>query len=194
MLRIELDRAGWRRFVRGVVPMAPFVFALPTIPTASMPGMLDHALGGAPIAYVGILCVMTLFAGVGAQPITRRLSPALGARLGMIVGAAGVALGALAVATQTPALLLAVAPIMGGAYGMCMTAGLETVQRIALPDARGGITGLYYVLTYFGFASPWLLAMASRIVAPASSLWLTAAVAAAVAVALPRSVGDRARG
>jgi hypothetical protein len=192
LLRIELDGAGWRRFARGVVPMAPFVFALPTIPTASMPGMLDRALGGAPIAYVGILCVMTLFAGVGAQPLTRRLPPALGARLGLVVGAAGVALGATAVATQTSVLLLAVAPIMGAAYGMCMTAGLQIVQRLALPEARGGITGLYYVLTYVGFASPWLLAVANRTIAPASSQWLTAAVTVVVAAALPRGKG-RAR-
>jgi MFS family permease len=192
LLRIELDRAGWRRFARAVAPMAPFVFALPTIPTASMPGMLDRALGGAPIAYVGILCVMTLFAGVCAQPVMRRLPAALAARLGRVVGAAGVALGAIAVASQTSVLLLAVAPIMGAAYGVCMTAGLQSVQRLALPDARGGITGLYYVLTYVGFSSPWLLAVASRVIAPASALWLTAAATAAVAAALPRDDG-RAR-
>jgi hypothetical protein len=187
LLRIELDRVGWRRFLRGVAPMAPFVFALPTIPTASIPGMLDGALGRAPIAYIGVLCMMTLFAGVAAQPITRRLAPAFAARLGLLVGAAGVALGAITVATQTPVLLLAVAPIMGAAYGVCMTAGLQTVQRLALPDARGGITGLYFVLSYVGFAAPYLLAVATRIAAPAVALWLTAASAAFVALALPRS-------
>jgi MFS family permease len=187
LLRIELDRVGWRRFLRGVAPMAPFVFALPTIPTASLPGMLGGALGRAPIAYIGVLCVMTLFAGVGAQPLTRRLAPAFAARLGLFVGAAGVAIGAITVATQTPVLLLAVAPIMGAAYGVCMTAGLQTVQRLALPEARGGITGLYYVLTYIGFASPWLLAVAARITAPAAALAVTAAVTAAVALMLPRA-------
>lgn len=187
LLRIELDRAGWRRFLRGVVPMAPFVFALPTIPTASIPGMLDGGLGRAPIAYIGLLCVMTLFAGVGAQPFTRRLAPAFAARLGLFVGAVGVALGAITVATQTPVLLLAVAPIMGAAYGVCMTAGLQTVQRLALPDARGGITGMYYVLTYIGFAAPWLLAVATRVAAPAIALAVTAAVSAAVALMLPRA-------
>jgi Major Facilitator Superfamily len=187
LIRIELDRAAWRKFMRGVLPMAPFVFALPTIPTAAIPGMLEHALGSAPIAYTGFLCVLTLFAGVGAQPLTRRLAPATAARLGLAVGAVGVAIGAITVATQTPILLLVVAPVMGAAYGVCMTGGLHMVQRLARPDARGGITGLFYVLTYVGFAAPWLLAMAGRFVAPAIALWVTAAVTTLVAITLPRA-------
>lgn len=186
LLRIELDRAAWRRFLRGVAPMAPFVFALPAIPTAALPSMLDGGLGRAPIAYTGFLCVLTLFAGVLAQPVTRQLGPACAARLGLVVGAVGVALGAIAVASQTATLLLVVAPIMGAAYGMCMTAGLHMVQRLAAPDARGGITGLYYVLTYLGFAAPFLLALATRITTAALALGATAVVTAVVALALPR--------
>jgi hypothetical protein len=194
LIRIELDRPAWRKFVRGVLPMAPFVFALPTIPTAAIPGMLEHALGRAPIAYTGFLCVLTLFAGVGAQPLTRRFAPATAARLGLAVGAVGVAIGAITVATQTAILLLVVAPVMGAAYGVCMTGGLHMVQRLARPHARGGITGLYYVLTYVGFASPWLLAMAGRFVAPAIALWVTAAVTTLVAITLPRAPGPAPAG
>jgi hypothetical protein len=187
LLRIELDRAGWRRFVRGVVPMAPFVFAFPAIAFATLPSMLGGGLGRAPMAYTGVLCVLALATGVIAQPMTRRLEPAIAARLGLVIGAGGIALGAFAVASQTPVVLLAVAPILGAAYGVCVTAGLHTVQRLARPDARGGITGLYYVLTYLGFAAPYLLALATRIVAPVVALGVTAAVAVAAALVLPRS-------
>lgn len=189
LLRIELDRAGWRWFARAVAPMAPFVFAFPVISFAALPSMLAGSLGAAPMAYTGVLCVVTLAAGVLAQPITRRFEPMTAARLGLAAGAAGLTLGTFAVASQTPALLLVVAPILGAAYGVCMTAGLHAVQRLARPDARGGITGLYYVMTYIGFSAPYLLALATRIASPATALGATTAVAAAVALSLPRSRG-----
>lgn len=187
LLRIELDRAGWRSFARGVVPMAPFVYGFPAIALAALPGMLAGALGGAPMAYTGLIAGLTLGAGVIVQPVTRRLDPGAGARLGLLVGAAGVGLGALAVAHQVPALLLIVAPILGAGYGMTMTGGFQAVQRLARPDARGGITGLYYVLCYVGFAAPYLLALAARVTAPAIGLAVTAGLAIAAALALPRA-------
>lgn len=186
LLRIELDRAGWRAFLQGVAPMAPFVFALPVIAFAALPSMLGGALGAAPMAYTGLLCALTLAAGVLVQPVTRRFDPIPAARLGLAIGAAGLALGGVAVASHTPVILLAVAPILGAAYGVCMTAGLHAVQRLARPDARGGITGLYYVLTYVGFAAPYLLALATRVTTPATAIGATTAAASFVAVALRR--------
>jgi hypothetical protein len=186
LLRIELDRAGWRSFARGVVPMAPFVFGFPAIAVAALPGMLADALGSAPMLYTGLIAGMTLGAGVVVQPVTRSLEPMTGSRLGLLVGAAGLVLGALAAARQAAALLLVVAPILGAGYGMAMTGGFQTVQRLARADARGGITGLYYVLTYVGFVAPYLLALAARVTAPALALAVTAGLAVAAALALRR--------
>jgi hypothetical protein len=187
LLRIELSADGWRRFRRGVAPMAPFVFGFPAIVLAVLPSMLSGGLGSAPIAYTGVLALLMLGAGVLVQPVTRRLEPMLAARLGLLVGAAGVVLGAATVAWQLPLLLLAVAPLLGVAYGVCMTAGLQAVQRLAEPHARGGVTGLYYVLTYVGFAAPYLLALATRVTTPVVALGVTTAAAAAVALTLPRA-------
>jgi hypothetical protein len=186
LFRIELDRAGWRRFARAVAPMAPFVFGFPAIVLAVLPGMLGGSLGGSPMAYTGVLSALTLAAGVLVQPFTRRFPPEAAARFGLIAGAIGIALGAFAVSSQMSVVLLVVAPILGAAYGVCMTAGLQMVQRLARPDARGGITGLYYVLTYIGFAMPYLLALATRITTPAVALGVTAALAAVVALTVPR--------
>jgi hypothetical protein len=99
----------------------------------------------------------------------------------------GLALGAVAVKTSTPGALLVVASLLGAAYGTCMTAGLQAVQRIAPPASRGGLTGLYYVLTYVGFSAPYLLALAARAVAPELALAITAGAALVVAAALSRS-------
>jgi Major Facilitator Superfamily len=187
LLRIELDRAAWWRFGRGVAPMAPFVFAFPMIAFVTLPAMLGGALGRAPMAYTGVLSAITLATGVLAQPATRRFEPTTAARFGLVAGAAGIGLGVIVVVTHTPALLLVVAPILGGAYGTCMTAGLQATQRLARPEARGGITGLYYVLTYIGFAAPYLLALATRLVAPTVALGVAAVLAVAAAAVLPRA-------
>jgi len=169
-IRIELAPEAWSSFLRGVAPMAPFVFGFPVIAFAALPSMLGGALGPAPLVYTGALCGLTLAAGVFAQPITRRFAPMVAARLGLVTGTAGILLGALAVSARLPAALLVVAPLLGAAYGVCMTSGIQSVQRLARPEARGGVLGLFYLLTYLGFMAPFLLALATRAVAPAIAL------------------------
>jgi hypothetical protein len=170
LLRIELEPEAWSRFLRGVAPMAPFVFGYPAIAFAALPSMLGGALGPAPLVYTGALCALTLAAGVVAQPLTRRFAPTLAARVGLWLGTGGLLLGALAVSTRTPAALLIVAPLLGAAYGVCMTSGIQSVQRLARAEARGGVMGLFYLLTYVGFFAPFLLALATRTVAPVVAL------------------------
>ena len=174
LIRIELERAAWSSFLRGVAVMAPFVFGFPAIAFAALPSMLGGALGPAPLVYTGALCAITLAAGVVAQPITRRFAPMIAARVGLVTGTVGLLLGALAVARHMPALLLIVAPLLGAAYGVCMTAGIQSVQRLARPEARGGVMGLFYLLTYLGFAAPYLLALATRVVSPPLALEVVA--------------------
>ncbi|MEI9947846.1 MAG: MFS transporter [Pseudomonadota bacterium] len=175
LIRIELEPDAWSSFLRSVAPMAPFVFGFPAIAFAALPSMLGGALGPAPLIYTGALCAFTLAAGVLAQPITRRFAPTVAARLGLVTGTAGVLLGALAVTARMPAALLVVAPLLGAAYGVCMTSGIQSVQRLAPPEARGGVMGLFYLLTYIGFLAPYLLALATRAVTPAVALEVVAA-------------------
>lgn len=187
LLRLGLDRTNRRGFLRAVASMAPFVFGFASIAFAVLPVMLGTAaLGRAPIAYVGLLGAITLGAGVLAQPATRSLGATSSARLGLVIGALGTAVGAAAVAGPTPALLLVAAPILGAGYGICMTAGLRNVEVLAQPATRGGLTGLYYVLTYVGFAVPYALALAAAHVSPATALLGVAALALLSAATLRR--------
>ena len=158
LLRIGLDRTNRGPFLRGVVWMAPFVFAFPGIAFATLP-----ALAGGKIqpSYVGALAALTLAAGMAAQPFTRRIAPTAAARAGLLVGAAGVLLGAGAVVWHATLPLLAAAALLGVGYGVCMTSGLRLVEALSRPETRAGLAGLYYVLTYAGFTTP-LLARAGR--------------------------------
>ena len=181
LLRIGLDGSNRGPFLRGVVWMAPFVFAFPGIAFATLPLLAGGKL--AP-SYVGALAALTLAAGMLAQPFTRRIAPTAAARAGLVVGAAGVVLGIGAVAWHSTLLLLAAAALLGGAYGACMTSGLRLVETLSRPDTRAGLTGLYYVLTYVGFGTPLGLALAARKIAPIATLLGVAALALGAAAAL----------
>jgi MFS family permease len=184
LLRLALGPGGWRRFAREVAPMAPFVFAFPTIAFAALPSMLAGAFAHAPIAFAGIVAACVLATGVLIQPLTRRAAPVTTARIGLIVGALGIAIGVGAVIAQAPALILGCAPVLGAAYGTCMTSGLRSVERIAPGSARGGLAGVFLVLTYVGFATPLVLAQVSRAIGAAAALATVAALALIAAAAL----------
>ena len=168
LLRIGLDRTNRGPFLRGVVWMAPFVFAFPGIAFATLPALE----GGGKIqpSYVGALAALTLAAGMAAQPFTRRIAPTAAARAGLLVGAAGVLLGAGAVVWHATLPLLAAAALLGVGYGVCMTSGLRLVEALSRPETRAGLAGLYYVLTYAGFTTPLLLALAARHMTPTATL------------------------
>jgi hypothetical protein len=189
LLRIGLDGSNRGPFLRGVVWMAPFVFAFPGIAFATLPLLAGGKLQP---SYVGALAALTLAAGMLAQPFTRRIAPTGAARAGLVVGAAGVVLGAGAVAWHSTLLLLAAAALLGGAYGVCMTSGLRIVETLSRPDTRAGLTGLYYVLTYVGFGTPLGLALAARKIAPLATVLGVAALALAAAAALRAPPTSRA--
>jgi MFS family permease len=187
LVSVGLDRTNRRGFLVGVAVMAPFVFAFPITVFTVLPVMLGPgALGAAPIAYIGLLGAVTLGAGILAQPVTRRFDATVSARVGLALGAIGFALGAYIVDAQASHLLLAVAIVLGAGYGIAMTSGLRNVELLSKPETRGALTGLYYVLTYIGFSVPYVLAVVTRSVAPASALLGVAVLAAIAALALRR--------
>jgi MFS family permease len=73
--------------------------------------------------------------------------------------AAGMLVGARAVADQRPALVLIAAVVLGLGNGACFIAGLVEVQHITPPWELGGLTALYLAATYVGFVAPYLLAL-----------------------------------
>lgn len=190
LLRLGLDSTNRGPFLHGVVWMAPFVFAFPAIAFATLPVL---AGGRIQPSYVGALAALTLAAGMAAQPFTRRFAPTAAARAGLLVGAAGVVLGTGAVAWHTTLPLLAAAALLGVGYGACMTSGLRLVETLSHRETRAGLTGLYYVLTYVGFATPLGLALAARKMTPTAALLGVAALALLAAAVLRPPPGQPTR-
>jgi hypothetical protein len=147
------------RFLRVVLPMAPWVFAAPTVAFALLPSIVgDHARGISP-GFSGALTALAGLAAFSIQPLARRFGGVRAAAYGLSVIAAGMLVGAVAVASQRAVLVLVTAVLLGGGNGACLIAGLVEVQRIAPPWELGGLTALFLAATYVGFAAPYLLAL-----------------------------------
>lgn len=157
---LRIPSALDRRFLLVVAPVAPWVFGACAIAYAIIPDLLrGHTT--VPIAFAAACCVLGLTAGFAIQSAGRRIDRP-GTVRGMVVALAVVAVGLVmaiaAEATRNVAVALLAAAVLGCGYGMALIGGLLEVQRIAGPDDLGGLTAVFYALTYIGFGSPALLA------------------------------------
>jgi MFS family permease len=158
-LRVPAARSP--RFLRVVLPMAPWVFGSAAVAYAIVPQQVEAAVGAGALLFTAGLAVATLGTGVLVQPVARRLDDAASSRavvVSMALMTIGVAMAALTAATGSPWLAAPVALLLGGAYGIAVVSGLLEVQRIARPDELAGLTGAYYALCYIGFLLPAALA------------------------------------
>jgi len=183
-LRVHLPR----RFRRVVAPMAPWVFAAPALSFAVQPAALGPRLAGIGLVYATLLTTVTLGTGVVVQSWARRLSPTTGSRLGLGALVAGLLLAAAAAALGSPLLAVPAAAVLGSAYGLALVAGLLEVQQMVEPAQLGGLTAVYYTLTYVGFALPVVMAALTD-VAGYPVLLLGVALLAALSLAVVARTG-----
>ncbi|MSW64178.1 MAG: MFS transporter [Actinobacteria bacterium] len=176
------------RFRRLVTPVAPWVFTAATVSLAVLPGLLADGGGVAAeyaVAVNAVVAGLTLGTGVLVQPLARRLAAAdtrPAARLGTAAVVAGLVVAVAYAAAPTPWLLVPTALLLGAGYGCCLVAGLLETQRVAAPHELAGLTGVFYALTYLGFAAPLVLA-ALTAVAPYPVLLAVLAGLAALTLA-----------
>jgi MFS family permease len=184
-------RSGTRhpRFRRVILPMAPWIFGSLGVAYAIMPEIVDDKLGSWSLAYSTLLTVCAVGAGVGIQPIAKRLDRTTSARavvVAMAMMCAGLAVSAVAAALRSPWLALATALVLGTAYGIAIVSGLLELQRMARPAELAELTGVYYALAYVGFLLPSALAALSRVASYAILLSALAVIALAGTAVIAR--------
>jgi MFS family permease len=169
------------RFRRLVLPAAPWVFGAPAISFAIQPAALGAArTAGFGLIFATALTAVTLSASVGIQSWARRLdrhSRTAGARLGLLLIAAGTLVAAVTAATGSLVVAVAAAVVLGAGFGISLVSGLLEVQRIAEPGQLAGLTAVYYSLTYVGFLLPVVLAALVGVASYPLLLVVVAAVA-----------------
>ena len=173
-VRRGLGRREWKVLAR-LLPVAPWAFGFPAVTIAILPGLM-RAHVARPVLYSGLVIAATLASGVAVQPLTKRL-PRGGDLIGLGVGALGIFLAAYAVVVGSPVWVFAVAVLLGAGYGLVMTTGLLEISERVPKESRGSAVGIYYVMTYVGFALPLIHATAARALGDAPTLAWAGAVA-----------------
>jgi hypothetical protein len=186
------------RFRGVVIPLAPWVFAAPTIAFALLPTVVGIGEYHDGIVFAAAITALTALAGVLVQPLARRLDgigPAIPGVAGLLTLAAGLALGVAAVADEQAWMLVPSGLVLGGAYGLCLVAGLTEVQQLAARPQLARATSAYYALTYLGFAAPYVLTSASALATYTALLTAAAllALATAATIAVQNSRHPRGR-
>lgn len=183
---LRVPAAGHRRFLRVVLPLAPWVFGAVGSAYAVLPGLMRERTGGVPIAFSALLTVITLAVGFAVQSVARLIDTRHSARasvVALVILVVGTALAAWAAATLALPVVVLAAAVLGAGYGLALVAGLSEVQRIATPEDLAGLTAVYYSAAYLGFFVPAVLAWLSvRWPYPAMFLGGTAVAAACLAV------------
>jgi hypothetical protein len=171
------------RFRGFVVPLAPWAFAAPVIAFALLPAVTGVGQRELGIILAAAITAITALTGAAVQPLARRLGfpPIVLACTGLVALAVGAGLGVATVDGRGDWLLVPTGLVLGGAYGLCLVAGLIEVQRLAPARELARATSVYYALTYLGFAAPYLLTRAHAVASYASLLTLVAGLALATA-------------
>lgn len=149
------------RFLRVVVPLAPWVFGCAGCAFAVLPSLLTDRVGSFPIAFAGLMAILALGCALGIQSVARRIDTPSSARASVValgIVAVGMALAAWASATLSLPVGVVAAVVLGCGYGLALVAGLSEVARIASPKELAGLTAVFYSLTYLGFFVPMVLA------------------------------------
>ena len=178
LMHLGLPPEARRPFWAVLAPTAFGVFAFPALAATLLP--LQVIPEGVTVAYAGVIAGISLAASAVAARMGRRAERGA-APLGMTLGAAGLALGVLAVVAASEALLLPSALLLGAGGGLCLTAGLTLTARLAPPHTRGAMNSAFYAFAYAGFGTPLLLAWLGSWLGTVLALSLFTAVPVALA-------------
>jgi hypothetical protein len=180
--------AGWPpaavrtwRFWLAVAPASPMVFGSVALAIVVLPEDVTSARTLS-AGFAGLMTALAFAAGVGIQPVARRLgNPLAGNVVGLCCAAAGAGIGAAAVAGADRILAGLAAVLLGLAYGLCLVSGLRQAEQMAGPRQRGAVVACYYALAYLGFAAPYLAAGLGAVSSQATAFGVLAGTAIVIA-------------
>lgn len=157
--RSPLLRRGDRLLaVTTLAPVAACVYAFPSTIIAGLPTLI--ALPGDGVVATGVLAGLTLGTGAVVAPFQRRLGTWT-AVAGAASGTLGFGLTCVAAGTDLTLLLVPAGLLLGAGSGWSLAAGLALTGRLAPPERRGALTGIFYTTAYTGFAAPFVVTSAA---------------------------------
>jgi MFS family permease len=186
---LRIRGVGKPRFWRVVLPLAPWVFTSVAVGFVYVPGLVASRAPGIAIAFGAAVALAAAVGGVAVQPLARRLASHdhPGRPWPLVTGLALITAGLVAEAGITaastlgpwqPVLALLASAELGCGYGITLVFGLTEVARLARPEDLAGLTGVFQVACYTGFAAPDVLSLLQHTASPPELLLSVAALSA----------------
>ena len=147
------------RFLLVALPIAPWVFGAAGVAYAIMPSLSQEGLAY-PIAFSALVTAVSLGAGFVVQQYAQLYvsnKDARGPQLGLVFIFFGMLAATFVARGPSVWGVLIVAVLLGIGYGVCLISGLSEVQQLAGPNDLGGLTAIFYTVTYLGFFFPMIL-------------------------------------
>ena len=147
------------RFLLVAAMVAPWVFGAAGVAYAIIPTLMQDEVGQ-PVFFSALITFFALLFGFAIQQFGPSIASETSARgslaaMGIVIVGMGLAMWMSSSPTVLSAVIAAL--VLGMGYGLAMFTGLNEVQRIAGPRDLAGLTGVFYCLTYIGFAFPAIL-------------------------------------
>lgn len=160
-LQIGVPPGAGPGFAVYLLPAGLIVYTYAVLTLTIVPVLVGGQGFGAVYALVGISALLVQGSAALATSLARRLGPATSGWSSAVLAAAGCILGYLAVQPGGWPLILPASLLIGVAEGLAITSGITVSDMLAPADRRGGLVSVFYLVVYFGFAVPTIVALVS---------------------------------
>jgi MFS family permease len=158
-IQIGLPPGTRQGFVLYLLPCGLLVYTFTMLSLIAFPLQLGKAgfeqiyfiLGVSALLVQGFAALATFWA--------MRLGPGRAGWLAGLCGAAGCALGFLAVQPGQWLWVIPASLVIGLANGLSMASGVSVSDRLAPADRRGWLISMFYIVVYAGYSSPTALSL-----------------------------------
>jgi MFS family permease len=153
---------GLPREARGAfavaLPCLVAVWALSGFYLSLGPSLAAQVLRSQNLVWGGVMVALLAGAGVPVTFTVRRASFSNAMLGGCVTLLAGAAVTFVAIATRTPALLLAGTGLAGLGWGPAFMGAYGTIVALARPNQRAGLVAVIFTVGYLAFSVPALIA------------------------------------
>lgn len=160
-LQIGIPPGAGPGFVAYLLPVGLIVYTYAVLSLTVFPLLVADQGFTLVFALVGVSALLVQGSAAVATSLARLWGPALSGWTSALLAAAGCVLGYLAVQPDGWPWVLPASLLIGISEGLAITSGITVSDLLAPPDRRGGLVSVFYLVVYFGFAVPTIVALAS---------------------------------
>lgn len=158
-LQIGIPPGAGPGFFAYLLPAGLIVYTYAVLSLTVFPLLVADQGFGAVFALVGVSALLVQGSAAVATTLARRWGPATSGWSSAVLAAAGCVLGYVAVQPDGWPWVLPASLLIGISEGLAITSGITVSDLLAPADRRGGLVSVFYLVVYFGFAVPTIVAL-----------------------------------